>query len=155
MQPSLPRAGELKGNSESLRKQQEPLSISIQVGGQYPCREHILTVTRWENISKFRDTIEFEVWKPNKPPTALSNWCSLETVAVETLLPRGLVLTTQIFLLYCRIKNNVSIAQTDLVMKSESAISAGFFLIIFCAGNHLSWEPFLATDFIWLRSLNT
>lgn len=52
---------------------------------------------------------------------------------MEILPPRGLVLTTQI-LFYCRMKNNVSIAQTDLIMKSESAISAGFFLLFFVLG---------------------
>lgn len=75
------------------------------------------------------------------------------------------VLSAQ-FLFYCRIKSNVSIAKIDLAMKSESTICRAFlyicfgfgfgwvFFFFFGAGNHLSQQLFLATDFIWLRALN-
>lgn len=46
---------------------------------------------------------------------------------METLPPQGMVLSTHILLVYCQMKNNVSIAQIELVMESESAISADFF----------------------------
>lgn len=50
---------------------------------------------------------------------------------METLLPQGFVHSTRVVLLYRAIKNNVSVAQTDLVMKSESAISARVFFSLF------------------------
>lgn len=50
---------------------------------------------------------------------------------METLPPQGMVLSTHILLVYCQMKNNVSIAQIELVMESESAISADFFPYIY------------------------
>ena len=67
---SLSRAGEPKGDFKSLRKQQEPFHVSIQNGKECSFSKDILTVTKWENISNFRDTIESEIRKENKTPTA-------------------------------------------------------------------------------------
>lgn len=78
---------------------------------------------------------------------------------METLPPQGMVLSTHILLVYCQMKNNVSIAQIKLVMESESVISAFFFPYIYvffsASGNYIPQNPFLATGFIWLRSSST
>lgn len=105
---------------------------------------HTLSVLRWENISKFGDTTKFKIWKENQTkPQLPSSWYFLETIAVEILPPRGLVLSTQISLLYCRIKNNGSIAQTDLVRKSGSATVAGGFGGFFVC-SFVFWESSLS-----------